>query len=339
MFANYFYHENIRNTILAFATLFNNIYVRETDSSGNITKNNKVPVRYGPRSKFLARIDQAPDDLNNPVQITLPIMSFNFNGITYSENRKLVTTEYFTTVDPEDPTGCVKAFMSVPYDMSFELNIMSKLEKDCWQILEQIVPYFQPAYTVTIKFTDIKEKKDVPIQLDSIELQDDYEGNYESRRTLIYTLRFTVKTHMFGPIEKIGSNIITTSTLGFGAISTDHDPLSRELDVVYQATPTAVETYTNFVVGTLEKDLSLSDTVIFMSSVDDIEIGSILSINDESFQVTYISETNKTATVLRASFNTRSSAHVRGTDIQKVVPADNALIEPGDEFNVEGEFL
>jgi len=336
---DYYYHENLRKTIVAFATLFNNVYIRETNSNGDVTKHNKVPIRYGPRAKFLARIDEAPNDLNNPVQITLPIMSFEYDGLTYDGERKIVTTEYFTVTDPDNPLGCVRSYMPVPYNMSIQLNIMAKLEKDCWQIIEQILPIFQPAYTLTIKYTGIEEKKDVPIQLDSIQIQDDYEGNYESRRALIYTLRFTAKLYLFGSQKSIDDIIIRKSTIGFGAIATNGDPLLRELDSVYQALPTATKPYSNTYAATLEKDLSLNDTIAYLNTVANIEVGDILGINNESLLVTYINQTNKYATVLRASFNTRSELHVKGTEVKKVVEADNDLIEPGDEFGVNGGYI
>lgn len=337
----YFYHENIRNTIVAFATLFNNIFVREYDGDGNVTKNNKVPIRYGPRSKFLARIEEAPDDLNNPVQITLPIMSFQYGGLTYDPDRKGVTTEYFTVEDPNDPTSCIRSYMPVPYNMPIELNIMTKLEKDAWQIIEQILPYFQPAYTLTIKYTDIKEKKDVPIQLDSIEIQDDYEGNYESRRTLIYTLRFTAKMYFFGPQKSINDIIIRKSTIGFVAGNSAHPPDPETLfrDITIQATPLAVIPYSKTVAATLEKDVLLDSTLLYLSTVDDITLDTILAAGNESFQVTYINEDDKTVTVVRASYNTTSEVHVSGTEVYKVVDADNDLIEPGDPFLIQRDIL
>ena len=337
----YFYHENIRKTLVSFATLFNNVYVRETDSDGNITKNNKVPIRYGPRQKFLARIEEAPNDLNNPVQITLPIMSFDYGAPQYDPDRKLVTTEYFTVEDPNNPQGCVKSFMPVPYIIPFELNIMTKLEKDAWQILEQILPYFQPAYTLTIKFTGIKELKDVPIELSSIEKQDDYEGNYESRRTLIYTIRFSVKTWMFGPEEVITDSIIRKSTIGFVAGTSAHPPDFDAIfrDITICATPIAVIPYTETVLGTLTRDFTLEDTVLFLSTVDDVTLDTIIGIGDEVLKITYIDENNKSLTVLRASYNTKSAIHVLGSDVYKVVEADNDLIEPGDPFEINREII
>lgn len=330
----YFYHENIRNVIIAFATLFNNIYVRETDSSGNVTKNNKVPIRYGPRSKFLARIDEAPKDLNNPVQITLPIISFTYNGLTYDPDRKITTTEYFTVQDPENPQGCLKSYMPVPYNMSLELNIMTKLEQDSWQIIEQILPYFQPAYTLTIKYTGIKELKDVPIQIESIEIQDDYEGNYESRRSLIYTVKFTAKIYLFGPQQKVTDSIIRKSTIGFVVGSSAHPPNSDAIfkDITVSSTPVAVIPYSKTLAGNLTKDFLLNDTILFLDTVENITTDTIIGIGKEILKVTYINQTKNAVTVLRANYNSKQELHVSGSDVYKVVEADNDLIEPGDPF-------
>lgn len=332
----YFYHENIRNTIMAFATLFNNIYVRETDSSGNVTKNNKVPIRYGPRSKFLARINEAPNDLNNPTQITLPIMSFSYNGLTYDPERKLTTTEYFTVQDPSNPQGCLKSYVPVPYNMELELNIMTKLEQDCWQIVEQILPYFQPAYTLTIKYTGIKELKDVPIQIESIQIQDDYEGNFESRRSLIYTIRFTAKMYLFGPQQKVTDSIIRKSTIGFIAGSSAHPPNSDAIfrDITISSTPVAVIPYSKTLAGNLTRDLTLNDTVLFLNTIDNITVDSIIGIGDEILKITYINELTKAVTVLRGNYETKSELHVSGSDVYKVIEQDNDLIEPGDPFEV-----
>jgi len=335
----YYYHENIRKTIVAFATLFNNIYIRETDADNVVTKNNKVPIRYGPRAKFLARIEEAPNDLNNPVQITLPMMSFEYNGLTYDPERKAVTTEYFTVTDPDNPLGCVRSYMPVPYNMSIQLNIMTKLEKDAWQIIEQILPYFQPAYTVTIKYTGIEELKDVPFQLDGLQIQDDYEGNYESRRTLIYTLNFTAKLYLFGPQQKITDSIIREVYIGFLAGSTAHpfDPDAIFRDITIVAKPTAVIPYSKTVQGKLVKDLKLEDTVAYLDTVEGLTTDTILGIGDESLIITYINEPDNYVTVLRASFTTRSELHVSGSPVYKVVDADNDLIEPGDPFGVDRE--
>ena len=124
----YFYNEILRRTIISFGTLFNNVTIQQDNSVV------KVPLAYGPTQKFLARIEQSPD-LNKPTAITLPRMSFEFTGLTYDPSRKVTTTQQFTVKDSNDGAETKKAFMLVPYNMKFELAIMSKLNDDALQIV------------------------------------------------------------------------------------------------------------------------------------------------------------------------------------------------------------
>ena len=201
--------------MIAFGTLFNNISIQHTNASDQVTSIIKVPLAYGPTQKFLARLEQSPD-LNKPVQITLPRMSFEFTGITYDPTRKVTTTQQFTVGDPTNGTTVKKSYMPVPYNMQFELSIMSKLNDDALQIVEQILPYFQPSYNLTVNLVEgINEKKDIPIVLENITMQDDYEGNFTTRRVLIYTLRFTAKTYLFGPVSTATGDIIKKTTISY----------------------------------------------------------------------------------------------------------------------------
>ena len=205
MLGTYFYHEIIRKTVIAFGTLFNEVHVRHQDATGKDISNIKVPISYGPKQKFLARIQQQPD-LNKAVQITLPRMSFEVNNIQYDPSRKAGITQTFKA---QEGAKLKKVFMPVPYNLGFELNILTKLQDDSMQILEQILPFFQPGFTLTIDLAkSIGEKRDVPMVLDSITFTDDYEGNFETRRALIYTLNFTAKTYMFGPIADSTEGLI-----------------------------------------------------------------------------------------------------------------------------------
>jgi len=208
MLGNYFYHEIIRKTVIAFGTLFNDIHVRHQDQAGNDISDIKVPVAYGPRQKFLARITQQAE-LNKATQITLPRMSFEITNISYDATRKAGITQTFKAADSSDGSKMKKVFMPVPYNLGFELNILVKLQDDGLQILEQILPFFQPAFTMSIDLVkSIGEKRDIPMILNSISQQDDYEGDFSTRRALIYTLSFTAKTFMFGHIAKTPEGLI-----------------------------------------------------------------------------------------------------------------------------------
>jgi|TARA_B100000035_G_scaffold116686_1_gene98861 hypothetical protein len=205
MLGTYYYHEIIRKTIVAFGTLFNDIHIQHENSSGGTLSDMKVPLAYAPVQKFLARIDQQTD-LNKPVQITLPRMSFEMTGLNYDATRKTSVTSTFKA---SDGTNMKKVYMPVPYNINFELNILSKLNEDSLQIIEQILPYFQPSFNVTVDLiSSIGEKKDIPIILNSIGFQDDYEGDFSTRRALIYTLQFTAKTYLFGPVAESTDGLI-----------------------------------------------------------------------------------------------------------------------------------
>jgi hypothetical protein len=198
MLGTYYYHEIIRKTIIGFGTLFNDINIKHKNSSDAVISEMKVPLAYGPTQKFLAKLEQQAD-LNKPVQITLPRMSFEMTSVDYDSTRKTGVTQTFKAVDGN--SNMKKVFMPVPYNIGFELSILSKLNDDALQIVEQILPYFQPAFNITIDLVEsIGEKRDIPVVLNSVSMQDDYEGDFSTRRALIYRLQFTAKTYLFGPV-------------------------------------------------------------------------------------------------------------------------------------------
>lgn len=234
MLGTYYYHEIIRKTIVSFGTLFNQIHIHHKDADGGTYSEMKVPLSYGPSQKFLARIEQQAD-LNKPVQITLPRMSFEMNRIQYDPTRKSGVTQTFKA---SDGTHLKKVYMPVPYNIGFELNILSKLNDDCLQIVEQILPYFQPAFTLTIDLVDsIGEKRDIPIVLDNISFQDDYEGDFTSRRALIYTLQFTAKTYLFGPIATTTDGLIKKVQVDAYSSS---DVVNAKREMRYTVTPNPI---------------------------------------------------------------------------------------------------
>jgi len=198
MLGTYYYHEIIRKTIIGFGTLFNDINIKHKNDSDSVISEMKVPLAYGPTQKFLARLEQQAD-LNKAVQITLPRMSFEMTSIDYDSTRKTGVTQTFRAVDNNDKMK--KVFMPVPYNIGFELSILCKLNDDALQIVEQILPYFQPSFNITIDLVEsIGEKRDIPVVLNSVSMQDDYEGDFSTRRALIYRLQFTAKTYLFGPV-------------------------------------------------------------------------------------------------------------------------------------------
>ena len=240
MLGTYFYHEIIRKTIVGFGTLFNNVYIRHLNKDNSVADETKVGLSYGPSQKFLAKIQQQAE-LSKSVAITLPRMSFEMIGIQYDPTRKTGITQTFKACD--DGGNVKKVYMPVPYNITFELNIFSKLNDDALQIIEQILPFFQPSFNLTIDLIDsIGEKRDIPIVLDSIDFQDDYEGDFSTRRALIYTLRFTAKTYLFGPVADSTDGLIRKVQVDMHS-GTDTQTAKRE--VRYTVTPKALEDKNN----------------------------------------------------------------------------------------------
>jgi len=328
---DYFYNEILRRTIISFGTLFNNISIQHTDTSDNVTSVVKVPLAYGPTQKFLARLEQSPD-LNKSTAITLPRMSFEFTGLTYDPQRKVTTTQQFIVKDPTDGSETKKAYMPVPYNMQFELSVMTKLNDDMLQIVEQILPYFQPAYNLTIELVDsIKEKRDVPIVLENITMQDDYEGDFTSRRVLLYTLRFTAKTYLFGPVSSATTDIIRRATISY-ATGTDTSNTTRELS--YSSTPRALKNYTGTVTTNISSDVTTTSTIIEVDDVSGLTAKTYIDLEGEELYIKSISG-NK-LTVNRGQDGTTITSHLKGAPIKTITTADNALIEEGDDFGFSG---
>ena len=231
MLGTYYYHEILRRTVIAFGTLFNDINVRHTGNNGENLSQIKVPVSYGPRQKFLARIQLQPD-LNKATTLSLPRMSFEMTNIQYDSTRKSGITQTFKASDGDN---LKKVFLPVPYNVGFELNILTKQNDDALQIVEQILPFFQPAFNLTVDLvSSIGEKRDIPMVLDSISFQDDYEGDFATRRALIYTLSFTAKTYLFGPIAETTEGLIKTVQIDT-YMNTDTTVANREMR--YTVTP------------------------------------------------------------------------------------------------------
>ena len=200
MLGQQFYHETIRNIVVAFGTLFNDIQLVRKDNSGTITQTMKVPLAYGPREKFLVRLREDAD-LTKQVAITLPRIGFEIQALSYDATRKMSRVQRFKKVKGANTKQLDTQYMPVPYNLEFELYIMAKQSDDALQIVEQILPYFQPDYALTINdMADMGITRDVPIVLNSIGYEDSYDGDFTTRRALIYTLSFTTKFYLYGPV-------------------------------------------------------------------------------------------------------------------------------------------
>lgn len=210
MLGRYYYHQIFRKSILAFGTLFNNIIVKRKDPARKDKKaleSYKVPIQYGPYQKYLAMIASEPVPERQPYQISLPRISFEIKGLNYDGSRKLVPTQFAKTLPPtgKDAEGRpvqYSQYLPVPYNLEIEMAIIAKNQDDGLQIIEQILPNFHPSLNVSIEVIDeTHEERDVAIVLNGVGYTDDYEGDYSQRRTLIWTLNFTLKTYLFGPVD------------------------------------------------------------------------------------------------------------------------------------------
>ena len=204
MLGQQFYHETIRKIIVAFGTTFNNIQLVRKNNDGDIIQSMKVPLAYGPQQKYLVRLNEDAD-LSKQVAITLPRIGFEIQNLSYDPTRKLNRVQKFKKVKTGKSNTLESQFMPVPYNLSIQLYVMAKQSDDALQIVEQILPFFQPDYTLTVNdMVDMGIKRDVPIVLNSISYEDNYQGDFETRRALIYTLDFTAKFYLYGPVTSQG---------------------------------------------------------------------------------------------------------------------------------------
>ena len=282
---------------------------------------------------------QQEADLNKPVSITLPRMSFEFLGLQYDPTRKSTQTQTIINQTP-DGSEVKKNYLPVPYNMRFELSIMTKLNDDMLQIIEQILPYFQPAYQLPINFLgNLKEKRDVAINLDNITMEDDYEGNFDTRRALIYTLSFTAKTTLFGPITDVTGDIIKKVAVGYVAGS--RTGTVPERSVTYSTVARATKDYTGDVRTLLAEDVDLLETIIEVDDGTKVEAGKYIYVGQEEMLVDSV--TGNKLTVKRAQDNTTVQNHVKGAQIFGInytdAKEDNALIEFGDDFGFDGSIV
>ena len=198
-----FYWGTIRKAIVAFGNMFNNIVIERKDSAGNIVQLQKVPISYSPKQKFLARINQQPDIDKNPMQVILPRMGFELISLDYDPNRKVSPIQQTRSINTN--TSAATQYAPTPYNLNVLLYIYAKNQDDALQIVEQILPYFNPDYNLNFKaIPEMGLLNDLPIVLNSMGFQDDYEGDLVTRRSIIWTLSFIMKLNFYGPVSNQG---------------------------------------------------------------------------------------------------------------------------------------
>lgn len=206
-----FYWGTTRKAIIAFGNLFNNIHIDRFNSSGQVVQTLKVPLSYAPRQKFLARIAAEPNLPETNFQTILPRMGFEMVSVSYDPNRKISPLQQNRAVNSTTTTLNTQ-YAPTPYNIEVSLYIYSKNQDDALQVIEQILPYFNPDYNLTVNaIPALGIKNDLPIILNNITYEDEYEGDFSQRRAIIWTLTFTLKLNFFGPINK--QSIIRTTNV------------------------------------------------------------------------------------------------------------------------------
>jgi len=204
MFGAQYYNQIVRKYIIGFGNLFNDIVVQRLNSAGVRVQSIAVPIAYGPKEKFIVRLAQ-DSNLEKEVMIQLPRMGFEITGMSYAGQRKLSSTLKNVRYDTSDDNRLRSQFVPVPYDIQVLLSIFVKNADDGTQILEQIVPYFRPEFTTNIKLVpSMNIVMDTPIVLNSVNIEDTYEGDFLTRRALIWNLDFTIQGYFFGPVSTTG---------------------------------------------------------------------------------------------------------------------------------------
>ena len=242
MFGKHFYHESLRKVVVAFGTIFNNIVIHRTDSNDNVVQSIRVPLAYSPKEKFLVRLEQQANLSNKEFSISLPRMGFEISGISYDAGRKLQKVGKFRA--PRSDRGDVMDYQynPVPYNISFNLYSFTANAEGGLQIVEQILPYFQPDYTVTINtIPSMGIKRDVPIILNSVNYEDTYDGSYTTRRAVNYTLSFTAKTYLYGPVYS--QRVIKETQAD---MYSDTPQSSREERIIVVPNPTSADANDDF---------------------------------------------------------------------------------------------
>lgn len=200
-----FYHSSIRKAIVAFGNLFNDMYIDRIGANGEITQTLKVPLSYAPRQKFLARIDALTSgDGLKKTQVILPRMAFEMLSIEYDPTRRVSLVQQNRSVN--NTTSTVNAqYAPSPYNIQVALYLYVKNQDDGLQIIEQILPYFNPDFNLSLNaIPELDIKNDLPIVLNDVSYEDDYEGDFTQRRAIIWTLTFTLKLNFYGPINQTG---------------------------------------------------------------------------------------------------------------------------------------
>ncbi len=324
MLGNYFYNETVRKTVIAFGTLFNNIRIKKFAADGKSISQIKVPIAYGPMQKFLARIEQQPNFDDN-VAISLPRISFELSSYTYDPTRKASPITKFTLKSPNSKTKHKKMYLPVPYDVGFRLSFACKLQDDALQIIEQILPFFQPSYQVTVNMLEgVEESRDIPFTLRNVSFNDEYEGDFSTRRFIQYDLDFVAKTYFYQEVPTDSGGIIKKVQIDYSTAI--RAPRAQRYTVV----PAASKDYNDDTATTLFDNVTTNKTLIKVNSAASLSTGTFIQINSEVMKIMEIDGTN--VIVKRGQYGSKITEHFANDIINQVDAVDANLIEVGDPF-------
>jgi len=256
MFGRPFYHHTLRKLVASFGSIFANIYLIKRGENSNEIERIKVPLSYGPSERYLVRnIDDS--DLTKSFAIKLPRMSFEIKSVEYDSQRKLNTIKRQISAKDGIQQTVNHQYQGVPYRITMELSILSKYIDDANQIVEQILPWFTPAFTISINsIPEMEYVDDIPITLTSVNLQDNYEDDWKTRRDIIWTLSFDVKAMFYGPI--VDKELITKAIVDTYAAST----LSLDDAMRRQTIPRSIRTIAEVIPSdsTFEDEFGYTET-------------------------------------------------------------------------------
>ena len=306
--------------------------IRHKKQDGSEFSTVKVPIAYGPAEKFIARLEQKPDPRKR-VSITLPRLGFEMVSIAYDNTRKVSTMQTFKAFTKDGSKLAKKVFMPVPYNLGFRLSIMTQYNEDAMQIIEQILPIFQPSFNVTVDLVEsIGEKRDIPMVLEGINFEDNYTSGYEEKRVIIHNLDFTAKTYLFGPIADSSEGLIKKVQVDYNTNTNIKTP-KRELR--YVATPRALKDYNDDNVTTLAENINAEVTQFQVTNASSLVVDGYIYIGKELIQIREIS--GETLLVHRGVDGTLPDSHIQGVSIDAVTQDDSDLIEVGDDFGFSEE--
>ena len=323
MLGTYFYNETIRKTVIAFGTLFNNIRIKKFANDGTSISQVKVPIAYGPMQRFLARIEQQTNFDDN-VAITLPRLSFELSSYTYDPTRKASPITKFTSKG-DAKTKIKKMYLPVPYDVGFRLSFATKLQDDALQIIEQILPHFQPSFQVTVNMLEgIEEKRDIPFTLRNVSFNDEYEGDFSNRRFIQYDLDFVAKTYFYTEVPTDEGGIIKKVQVDY---STN---IRAPREQRYTVVPTAKKDYNSDSTSRLAAALDTKKTLVTVTTATGLIARSFIQIDEE---VMRIRELNGTSLIVsRGQYGTKIQEHDAQAVINNVDSLDTDMLEVGDDF-------